>query len=80
MLIKKKNRWRRPLQDFIVGKEANVGSDHNLIVVKVKLRLKKTKVVERRNLYFNTKQQEDSHIRGQFSLELKNRSSGVKKN
>ena len=37
-------KWRHSLQDVRVMRHANIGSDHNLLVSKVKLKLRKAKI------------------------------------
>lgn len=43
-----------------------------ITITEIKLKLNKAKVGERRNLHFDTKQLEDNHIRGEFSIDLQN--------
>lgn len=37
------SRWRSSLQDVVAKKEADVGSDHSLVMAKIRLKLRKTK-------------------------------------
>ena len=69
------SKWKRSLQDVVVKRGADIGSDHYLVVASLKLKLKKSEIAEKRKLLFDSKKLEDSHIKKAFTLELKNRFS-----
>ncbi|XP_022792493.1 craniofacial development protein 2-like [Stylophora pistillata] len=68
-------QFRRSVQDTRVLRGADVGSDHQLVRTKVKLKLKKiTKPTSTRTKYDTGKLQNES-IRKAFSIELRNQFS-----
>jgi endonuclease/exonuclease/phosphatase family metal-dependent hydrolase len=42
-------KWRRSLQDIRVMRSADVGSDHNLVIAKLTLTLRKAKTRDKRS-------------------------------
>ena len=66
-------KFRSTLQDVHVARGAEIGSDHNLVVGKLKLKLKKfPKKTECRTKY-DVQALKDKGIREDFRLELRNR-------
>ena len=54
------SKWRRSIQDVRVMRQAGVGSDHNLLVTKIALKLKKTKMGGKRKQRFDVEQLKDT--------------------
>ena len=46
-------KWRKSLLDVRVMRNADIGSDHNLLVAKLALKLRKTEVGESKNKQFD---------------------------
>ena len=66
-------KWRRSLQDVRVMRQADVGSDHNLLVAKVKLKLRQAKKKNMQNRRYDVSKLKNPQVKQEFSLELKNR-------
>ena len=67
-----RGKWKTSLQDVSVKRGAEVGSDHFLVVAKIKLKLARIrKEIGRRK--FNLEKLNEREIRDQFSLKLQNR-------
>jgi hypothetical protein len=67
-------RYRRSLADVRAMRGADAGTDHNLVVGKVKLRLSRHKARNSCNrTAYNTARLKQKEIHKQFTLELKNR-------
>ncbi len=69
-----KRKWIKSVRDTRVFRDADVGSDHNLVICTVKLCLKAAKKQEKalRKVY-NTDKLKDRQTRQEFSIKLKNR-------
>ena len=68
-------KWRRSLQDVRVMRQADIGSDHNLLVAKVKLKLRKAKMGSSQNQRFDVKKLQDPQVKQEFNITLQNRFS-----
>jgi len=67
-------RYRRSLADVRAMRGADAGSDHNLVVGKIKLRLSRHKARnDSKRTAYNTALLEQKDVRRRFRLELKNR-------
>ena len=66
-------KWRRSLQDVKANCGADIGSDHELVVATVSLKLRKIKRGEERQQRFDTAKLNNSNTEKAFKLELKNR-------
>lgn len=66
-------RWRRSLQDVIVRRGADVGSDHHLVVATIKLKLRKTGMKANHTRRFDVEKLKDPKLKSAFTLALKNR-------
>lgn len=67
-------RWRHSLENVVVKRGADVGSDHHLLLAKVKLHLKKAeKLKDGTKLRFNITKLKDPSISKEFTTLLKNR-------
>ena len=66
-------KWRKSLLDVRVMRNADIGSDHNLLVAKLALKLRKTKVGESKNKQFDAIRLQDQAVRTDFSVALRNR-------
>jgi endonuclease/exonuclease/phosphatase family metal-dependent hydrolase len=70
-------KWRRTLKDVRVKRQADVGSDHNLLVATLRLKLRKAKIGEERKRQYNSTALKDLNKRKEFHLTLKNRFSAL---
>ena len=68
-------KWRRSLLDVRVMRQADIGSDHNLLVAKIKLKLRKAKVGKDRRQRFDVSKLQDNQTKQKFAITLKNRFS-----
>ena len=66
-------RWKSSLQDVRVKRGADVGSDHHLVIGKVKIRLAKLAKKKVGRIRFNTKKLRDGDVRDTFVIKLQNR-------
>ena len=66
-------RWRGTLQDVRVLRGADAGSDHSLVLIKLKLKLRKAKKAEQRSPLLDVQKLKDPVIKRQFQLEVRNR-------
>ena len=66
------SRWRSSLHDVRTYRGADVGSDHNLVVARIRLRLKKTKVVTSVPP-FAIEKLKDPNVANSFRLDMSNR-------
>ena len=67
------SKWRRSLQDVRVMRQADVGSDHNLLVAKIALKLRKTKMGGKRKQRFDVEQLKDTATKNKFKIALRNK-------
>ena len=65
-------KWRRSLNDVRVMRHADVGSDHNLLVAKMTLKLRKAKIGDKRSQRFDVAKLKDPTSRKEFNIALKN--------
>ena len=70
-------KWRRTLRDVRVKRQADVGSDHNLVVATVKLKLWKNKQGAERNRQYDSTKLKDQEKRKEFCITLQNRFSAL---
>ena len=70
-------RWRSSLQDVRVLRGADVGSDHHLLMAKVRLRIAKVKKGESGRVRFEVSKLKDLEVRNAFKLALHNRFEGL---
>jgi endonuclease/exonuclease/phosphatase family metal-dependent hydrolase len=68
-------RWRHSLQDVRVMRNADIGSDHNLLVAKVTLKLRKARIGDNRNQRYDVAKLKDPKVKEEFRLALRNRFS-----
>ena len=68
-------KWRRSLQDVRVMRHADVGSDHNLLVAKLTLKLRKAKIGNSRGQRLYIAKLKDQASKEDFSIALRNRFS-----
>ena len=71
IMINKK--WRTSLLDVKTKRGADIASDHELLVAKIRLKLRNAKPGSQRKVKFDTGKLQDQHIAQQFKLELSNR-------
>ena len=67
------NKWRSSLQDVRAYRGAECGSDHNLVVGEIKLKLRKTRKGQTRGKKIDCDKLRDNVIKERFKLELRNR-------
>ena len=67
------SRWRSSLQDVAAKRGADVGSDHSLVMAKIRLKLRKSKKRDQREPPLNVGKLKDPAVRRTFQIELKNR-------
>ena len=60
-------KWRGSLQDVRVKRSADVGSDHHLVIAKVKIKLRRNGPSARMVKRFNVKRLKDLTIKQEFS-------------
>ena len=65
--------WRRSLHNVVVRRGADVGSDHQLVVATVQLKLHRIGKKEIARFNFDTEKLKTPHIRNNFKLTLKNK-------
>ena len=67
-------RWRKTLRDVRVYRGADIGSDHELVVAKVKIKIAKAKKnSEQMHKRFNVTKLAHGNIREEFTISLQNR-------
>lgn len=72
-----RRRWRSSLQDVRVLRGADVGSDHHLLMAKVRLKISKVRKAESGRVRFEVSKLKDLEVRNAFKLALHNRSEGL---
>lgn len=70
-------RWRSSLQDVRVLRGADIGSDHHLLMAKVRLRIAKVRKGESSRARFEVSKLKDLEVRNVFKLGLHNRFEGL---
>ncbi|KAL3862674.1 hypothetical protein ACJMK2_008627 [Sinanodonta woodiana] len=70
-------RWKHSLQDVRVMRNADIGSDHFLLVAKVTLKLRKVRIGISRNKRFDVDKLKNSKVKEEFSVTLRNRFSAL---
>ena len=70
-------RWRSSLQDVRVLRGADVGSDHHLLMARVRLRIAKVRKGESGRVRFEVSKLKDLEVRNAFKLALHNRFEGL---
>ena len=65
-------KWRRSLQDVKTRRLADVGSDHNLLIGKLALKLRKAKTGEKKKERFDTTKLQNPETKQQFTIAMKN--------
>ena len=68
-----RSQFKRSVHDTRAHRGADVGSDHNLVITKVKLRLNSTGKKQEGTIRFEESKLREPVIRQQFQLELRNR-------
>ena len=66
-------RWRSLPEDLDVLRGADVGSDHHLLMVKVRLKIAEVRKEESGRVFFEVSKLKDLEVRNAFKLELQNR-------
>ena len=68
-----RQRWRRSLQDVRVKRSADIGSDHHLVVAKLKMKLSARKKPPNSRIKFDVRRLKARETREAFQLSLHNR-------
>ena len=68
-------KWQRSLLDVKVHRGADVGSDHHLLIAKIRLKLRATPTVKQRHRVFNINKLRAPEVKQKFTIELRNRFS-----
>jgi len=68
-------KWRHSLQDVQAMRHADVGSDHNLVVAKVLLKLRKAAIGTDTKRRFDVQKLKNPRVREEFNIALQNRFS-----
>ena len=66
-------QFRKSLQDVKVYRGADVGSDHHLVIGKIKLKLKKGKFEQERRAKFDVRKMSSAAKREEFAVTIRNR-------
>ena len=66
-------RWKTSLMDVRAYRGADIASDHNLVIAKIKLKLRKNRKKQTRGRQFDSSKLKDGNVRQAFQRELKNR-------
>ena len=67
------NKWKSSLLDVRTRRGADVASDHELLVAKIRIKLRKTKLGDSRMGKFNVQRLRNEDISQQFKIELTNK-------
>ena len=70
-------KWQRSLLDVKVHRGADVGSDHHLLIAKIRLKLRATPTVKQRRRVFNINKLRAPEVKQKFTIELRNRFSAL---
>ena len=70
-------KWQRSLLDVKVHRGTNVGSDHHLLIAKIRLKLRATPTVKQRRRVFNINKLRAPEVKQKFTIELRNRFSAL---
>ena len=70
-------RWRSSLQDVRALRGADVGSDHHLLMAKVRLKIAKVRKAKCGRVRFEVSKLKDLEVRSVFKLALHNRFEGL---
>lgn len=68
-----RQRWRTSLQDVRVKRGADIGSDHHLVAVKLKMKLSSKKKQQSPRIKFDVKKLQSQATKEVFQITLKNR-------
>ncbi|XP_062609792.1 craniofacial development protein 2-like [Saccostrea cucullata] len=69
------SKWRHSLQDVRAVRHADIGSDHNLVIAKICLKLRKAKIGSSKSKRFDVSKLNDPGVREEFNITLRNRYS-----
>ena len=67
------HRWKSSLQDVIVKRGADVGTDHHLVIGKIKIKLARPIKKKVWRIRYNTKKLTEGDLRDTFAIKLQNR-------
>ena len=69
------SKWRHSLQDTRVMRGADIGSDHNLLVGKLTLKLRRAKIGDTKSQRFDVAKLKNPAVKEDFSIALRNQYS-----
>lgn len=72
------SKWRHSLQDVRAMRHADIGSDHNLVTAKIRLKLRKAKIGTSNSKRFDVTKLKDPVVREEFNITLRNRFSALR--
>ena len=70
-------KWQRSLLDVKVQRGADVGSDHRLLIAKIRLKLIATPNIKQRRIVFDVNKLPPPVVKQEFTIELRNRFSAL---
>lgn len=72
------SKWGHSLQDVLAMRHADIGSDHNLVSAKIRLKLRKAKIGTNNSKRFDVTKLKDPVVREEFNITLRNRYSALR--
>ena len=70
-------KWRHSLLDVRVMRHADVGSDHNLVTAKIRIKLRKARIGDKRKQKLDIEKLKNPRIKEEFGIELRNKFSAL---
>ena len=68
-------KWQRSPLDVKVHRGADIGSDHHLLIAKIRLKLRATPTIKQRHRGFDVNRLRAPEVKQEFTIELRNRFS-----
>uniref|UniRef100_A0A8W8JAG2 Uncharacterized protein n=1 Tax=Magallana gigas TaxID=29159 RepID=A0A8W8JAG2_MAGGI len=72
------SKWRHSLQSVRAMRHADIGSDHNLVTAKIRLKLRKANIGTSNSKQFDVTKLKDPVVREEFNITLRNRFSALR--
>lgn len=72
------SKWRHSLQSVRAMRHADIGSDHNLVTAKIRLKLRKANIGTSNSKRFDVTKLKDPVVREEFNITLRNRFSALR--
>ena len=70
-------KWQRSLLDVKVRRGSDAGSDHHLLIAKIRLKLRATPTIKQRHRVFDVNKLRAPEVKQEFTNELRNRFSAL---